>query len=142
MLIDVKLSNLMSVIAGIKPEVFDDAQKEWPTYTFVASDEKPLTIWPSMGYLQNLGSRDKWEMNSKLIDFGVGMYVLDSTRWRDTHILYSKACKTNEVLNYFSDTICSIAARPPESAIGFIWGTPADIWSAGCVVRDISKKGL
>ena len=27
-LIDVKLSNLMSVIAGIKPEVFDDAQKE------------------------------------------------------------------------------------------------------------------
>ena len=74
MLIDVKLSNLMSVIAGIKPEVFDDAQKEWPTYTFVASDEKPLTIWPSMGYLQNLGSRDKWEMNFKLIDFGVGMY--------------------------------------------------------------------
>ena len=83
---------------------------------------------------------DSWRhIHAKLADVGVGtwpphfyhsvLFVL---------IKASQACMADKVDQHFTDLIQSPALRAPEVCIGAGWGKPADIWSVGCVVRQLS----
>lgn len=103
-----------------------------PRYDKSLSSEAILTVKSQP--LQFSALSDDWsDLNIKLGDFGHG--GLFSLAVATAVVLIYQTSIASWVDRQLRDEIQPLAFRAPETVFGYPWGTPADIWSLGCLVR-------